>query len=353
MARIYQRKPGGIYWIDYFADGRRIRESTGSSNKKTAERCLQSRLGDVVQNKFNVASKRPSPPFREFSKEYLEWAKANKRSWDRDEIMIKNLMPTFGHLRLADTTPRLVETYKTKRATQVSKSTVNREVALLKRISNLAVEWNIIELNPIAKVKMFKEPPPQSFFLTQEEAERLVEVCRPPFRWIVITALHTGMRRNEILFLKWEHVDLVRRKIHVLVTKNGEPRIVDMDDTVFNMLNSIPRKSEYIFAQENGKPYADIKRPWSRAKERAGISCRFHDLRHTFASHLVMQGVDLLTVKELLGHKSLKMVERYAHLSDEHRRNAVQLLDNALTGAHGTKQAHGVISVDFKEASNQ
>jgi integrase len=352
MGTVYKRESSKFYWIVYRVDGKRYRETTGTTNKRLADQCLASREGDIAQGKFKLANQRLSPTFKDFSQEYLEWARANKRSWDRDEIMVRNLMDDFGHLKLASLKPKQVEKFKIRRSAEVEKSTTNREVSLLKRIVNLAVEWQLIESNPIAKVKKFKEPPPSEFFLTQAEAKRLVDACTEPFRWIVITALHTGMRRNEILFLKWEHVNLVRRSIHVVNTKNGEDRHIPMDDTVFELLNSLPKISEYVFAQKNGLPYSWIGRAWKRALTNAGLQCRFHDLRHTFASHLVQNGANQLQVQKLLGHKSFKMVQRYAHLGEQHLREAVSALNDSYKGEMDTVWTQSGAVVDFQKASN-
>ena len=338
--RLFKRKPDGVYWIDYFADGRRIRESTGTNNRKLAEQCLHSRLGDVVQGKFKLKDRSPSPYFREFSDKFLEWAKQNKRSWKRDWHSIQNLMPSFGHRRLSAIHPFHVESYKSSRKAEVKPATVNREVACLKRVLNLAVEWGVIGHNPISCVKLYKEPQTCVRFLTEEEAGRLVEACSEPFKWVVVTALHTGMRRNEILFLRWEHVNLREGFIAVTETKNDEIRYIPMNKTMTEMLNNIPRRGEFVFAQKNGRPYSWIGRAWRNAKANAGVECRFHDLRHTYASHLVMNGTDLPTIKELLGHKSLAMVERYSHLSPEHKRKAVETLDATFSGKDGTNMAH-------------
>ena len=341
MARLYKRKPEGVFWIDYRAEGRRIRESTGTINRRQAEKCLQSRLGEVVQGKFKLEDRSCAPTFREFCVKYMEWAKQNKRSWKRDWHSIQNLMPSFGYRRLSAIHPFHAESYKVLRNTQVKPATVNREVALLKHILNLAVEWGVIQRNPIRDVKLLREPRVYERFLSAEEAAKLIEACSKPLKWIVVAALHTGMRRNEILFLRWENVNLRDRFITVTETKNGEIRHLPLNRTMQEMLANLPQRSEYVFAQKNGKPYSWIGRAWGNAKAHAEIECRFHDLRHTYASYLVMNGVDLMTVKELLGHKSLAMVERYAHLSSDHKQRAIETLDGSFSGEDGTNVAHG------------
>jgi integrase len=199
-------------------------------------------------------------------------------------------------------------------------------------------------------------------FLTVEEAQALVSVCDEHLRPIVITALHTGMRRGEILSLTWDNVDLVNGFITLTETKNGEKREVPIDGTLRETFNRLPRR----FVEKDGKdgekvkelvpslfhdpdtlkPYGSVKRSFATAMKTAKITgCRFHDLRHTFASQLVMAGVDLTTVKELLGHKDIKMTLRYAHLAPAHKRNAINVLDTLLTPSPETSlQTHFTIT---------
>lgn len=329
MARVFKRTPDGVYWIDYFVGGRRIRETTGTTNLKLAENCLKSRLGDVVQGRFKLASIKVSPKLCQFAQEYLDWARNNKRSWQRDRFSLQNLLPFFGNHRISEIRPQEVELYKAKRLDVAKTATINREVACLKHVLNIAVEWQLITENPIGRVKLFKETAGAVRFLGREQIQRVIEVCQGTFRWIVITAIHTGMRRNEILSLEWSDVNLDTGIITLSRTKNGEVRYIPLNQTMQNLLATIPSRSKYVFAQENGKPYAWIGRAWRNAKAEAGIDCRFHDLRHTFASHLAMEGVDLRAIQELMGHKSLKMVQRYTHLSPGHLSRAIGRLDQA------------------------
>ncbi len=153
----------------------------------------------------------------------------------------------------------------------------------------------------------------------------LLDCCVEHLKPIVTVALHTGMRLSEILKLKWTQVDLKHGFILLDITKNGERREIPIDNTLTIMFNNMLKgfESKFVFAGKDGDPYKSVKRSFSTALKKSGIhDFRFHDLRHTFASHLVMAGVDLTSVKELLGHKSLAMTTRYAHLSPSHKRKA-------------------------------
>jgi integrase len=180
-------------------------------------------------------------------------------------------------------------------------------------------------------VKYFKENTTAWQYLKPEEAERLVDACPDYFRPIVITALNTGMRKNEILGLKWFDVDFQLEQITVREAKNGEPRYILMNRTLTEILGKvrIRCKTEYVFVKRDGSPYKDIRKPFEKALREARVGRRgFHDLRHTVASQLVMKGVDLMMVKELVGHKTIHMTMRYAHLSQDHKKMSVERLSS-------------------------
>ena len=206
----------------------------------------------------------------------------------------------------------------------------NRLLIHFKRVLVKAVDWEIISgdvLNRFKKVKLIKGEIKRLRYLSDEEAERLISNCEPYLKPIVITALNTGMRKSEILHLTWDRVDLNNRIILLDKTKNGERREIPINDTLFNALSCLIRniRTDYVFYNPDTlKPFYDIKKSWNNALRKSHIlDFHFHDLRHTFASWLVMGGVDLTTVKELLGHKDVKMTLRYAHLAAKHIKAAV------------------------------
>ena len=205
-----------------------------------------------------------------------------------------------------------------------------------------AEEWEMVSeetLKRVRKVKLLQEDSGRLRFLSKEECRELIDTCKQYKRLnhltpIVIIALNTGMRREELLSLEWgKHVDLKHGFILLDRTKNGERREIPINQTVREVLQGIVRRmdSPYVFIDSKGKRYLDMKNSFRTACDKAMIQdFRFHDLRHTFASHLVMAGVDIVTVSKLLGHKSLKMTMRYAHLAPEHKVNSVNVLDEIL-----------------------
>ena len=195
--------------------------------------------------------------------------------------------------------------------------------------------------NPAKPIKMLKENNRRVRFLTEEEIERLLSSCSGYLNDVVHVALNTGMRKGEILGLRWEHVDFNLGMIHVADRKNSESRDIPMNEILVETFEALegradPGQESVFFNPKTGKPYDDVKKSFRAALNEAGINdFRFHDLRHTFASHLVMNGCDLMTLKELLGHKDISMTMRYAHLSPDHKRLAVKKMENVLRGRKG------------------
>jgi len=325
---LYRRN--GKWWIDYRVEGRRKRECIGSS-KKLAETVLAKRMTQIAENKFLDIKKESNIRFSQFACEFLEiYSKPNKRSWDRDEGMIKNLNQFFADDYLHDICSLKVEKYKISRSQQVSSATINKEVKLLKSILNRAVEWKKLEANPIVQVKLLKEQHHRLRYLEREEIVKLLKNCSPHLRLIAILALNTGLRRGEIKNLRWQDVDLTNNQICLLEQKNGRKEYVPLNQSsqaVLAMIQKHPT-SPYVFCNSMGKTY-DWRTAFRNAMRRAGITeFRFHDLRHTFASHLAMSGVDLNTIREIMRHTDFKTTLRYAHLSKDHKTQAVNRLPN-------------------------
>jgi integrase len=328
--RTYQR--GSVWYIDYSFNGRRVRSKVGRS-KKMAELALKEIELKKVKRKYLGIAEPRQILFEDLAKQYLEYSKNSKssRTYVSDQSIIRKLAAQFWDRMIGDISMLDVEKYRNRRRKEVSTSTVNREIACLKHMLNKAVDWGYLADNPLRSMKLFKEPPGRVRYLTERELSRLLNYCPDKLRSIVIVALNTGMRKGEILNLKWQDIDLNHRLITIKQTKNNEIRTIPINDTLHAELRSMNREldSQYVFVNERtGKPYTDVKTSFKTARKRAGIDdFHFHDLRHTFASRLVMAGENIRTVQELLGHKDIKMTMRYSHLSTAHKQNAVRKLD--------------------------
>ncbi|MDP8261904.1 MAG: site-specific integrase [Candidatus Ancaeobacter aquaticus] len=323
------KKDDGWY-IDYYVRGKRRREKAGP-NKRVAKLALEKRKIEIAEGKFLDIKKNEKIKFEDFSETYLELhSRLNKKPMVvvRDVILIKNLSTHFAGKYLYNINPLMIERYKMERGKEVSPATVNRELACLKSIFNKAIEWERAEDNPVRKVKFLKENNQRLRYLEEDEIGRLLDNCDDALRNIVIVALHTGMRRGEILGLQWRDIDLNKGIIYLLETKNNEKREVHMDDLVMKTLSSMQRdpESPYVFCDKDGKPNINLRRNFETALKNSGINeFRFHDLRHTYASYLVMFGIDIRTVQVLMGHKTIEMTLRYSHLSPDHKRRAVDV----------------------------
>ena len=222
-----------------------------------------------------------------------------------------------------------IEQYKTDRLMSVAPATVNRELATMKTMFSKAVAWGKLHQNLPKSVKFLNEPAGRLRFLEREEIIKVLTSCNKKLRPILVLALNTGMRRGEILGLKWADVDFKRGIITLLDTKNGEKREVYMNEQVKTALIRTLKhpESPYIFCNKDGKPFYDIRKSFFTVLKKSGIKdFHFHDLRHTFASQLVMSGIDINTVRELLGHRDIRMTLRYSHLSPSYKKHAVDLL---------------------------
>ena len=229
-------------------------------------------------------------------------------------------------------TPVEIERVKVERLTQVKPSTVNREVGFLKHVFNVAIRDDKTDHNPVSKVRMLKEPSGRVRYLSDAEEMRLMSVLTTESECERIRFLvQTGLRKSEFANLRWKDLDMKAGVITIPRSKNGETRHVPMTSVVRSILGRMPRPidpSVLVFPSTEGTPHTHwAEKAFPEAIRAAHIGdFRFHDLRHTFASRLAMEGVDLLTIKELGGWKTLSMVQRYAHLSPSHRNHAIERL---------------------------
>ena len=330
---IYQKN--GSFWIDYpLPDGKRVRKKIGT-NKKLAEIILKKRKVEIAENRHLNVRKDNKIKFEDFAKTFLDvYSRPNKRSWMTDYYNLKMLKTFFGGRYLYQIKPKDIEEFKAKRSGEVSPATCNRELAILKTLLTKAVEWDKLEVSPAKGIKFFRENNARLVYLEKEEIKRFLEACSDRFRPIAIVAIYTGMRRGEILNLKWQDIDLRQNVIHLLQTKNGQKREVYLNSTLRKALIGTPKHpdSPYVFYKRNGQPLKDIRKPFFTALNKAGIMKKltFHSLRHTFGSQLAMSGIGLRTIQELMGHKDIRMTLRYSHLSADHKRRAVEVFDSKM-----------------------
>jgi len=352
MGHIYQR--GNNWYIDLRFKGQRIREMIGPS-RKDAEKVIAKKKTEIIENKYLDIRKDLDPiKFHDFAKEYLQWAKTNKKASTclRDISIMRLFDKEFEGKNIQDITTWQIEKWKSKRGDKFKPNSVNRELALLKHIFSKAIEWKRIKENSVKSVKCLKGATKRVRYLMPDEIQILLSNCNDLLRGLlkplVTVALHTGARKGELQNLQWPQVDFELGIISLLDTKNGERRDIPINETVKITLKAMDRSNEFVFPNRNGKRIDDaqVQIAFTEAVKRSGIEdFHFQDLRHTFASNLVMQGAELNDVRELLGHKKMDMTLRYAHLSPKHKRKVVNILDRVLSWSQNPPQVEKVIGL--------
>jgi integrase len=328
---VYKKK--GIFWVDYRnARGRRKRKKIGRSQKRAEQYnrlCLVERDNEKL---FGVGRSAPEDIlFEEAVVKYMDWARVNKISWRRDEQSLAHWLEVARGKRLSSLSKPDVESYKAARKDVVAPRTVNEEVACLKRLYYRMMDWGFAAGNPTRGVKALREPPGRIKTLSLDEEKRLLEACPAHLGPVVSCALHTGMRMGEILRLEWRDVDLGRNVVIVRDSKNGQSREIALTRIFGAVLRGLPRRHEKVFLTPGGEPDRSgkgILESFKRAAGKVGIvEMTFHDLRHVHATNLRSAGADLADIKENLGHKTLVMTNRYAHVTNKRRQDVIRLLD--------------------------
>lgn len=251
----------------------------------------------------------------------------------------------LGHCLLSDLSPSLIANKRdlllqglTFRGKQRSPSTVVRYLAALSHALTIACkEWEWLEESPIRKVTKPREPRGRVRFLNDEERHALLKACHEssnPFLYpVVVIALSTGMRQGEIMNIRWEDIDLFKSRLILQNTKNGEKRTIPLRGLAFDLIKELAAQKHLdiglVFpSKQNLNKPMDLRFPWEQALKKAKIhNFRFHDCRHSCASYLLMNGASLAELSEVLGHKTLSMVKRYAHLSEQHSAQIIEKMN--------------------------
>lgn len=344
-------KRGDTWWMSFMFEGRQVRRSTGTGDRRLAEAILGKIKCQIVEGRFLEKPKEEKRTFFELMDRFSTEHAVKRLSYPRLLIHVRHLRLFFGDSPLDQVTPKRIVAYKNKRyGDGVKPATINRELATLKKAFNLARrEWEWCSDNPVTRVSMEKEDNARDRWLTRHEEGRLLSTAGEWLRDIVIFAVNTGLRMGEILALTWGPVDFSRRTLTVLRSKNGERRTIPLNRTVLELLGkrmkARPFSTELVFWSETGTQLdgPNLRRAFRLIVKKSGLDdFHFHDLRHTFATRMVQAGVDLYKVQRLLGHKSPQMTQRYAHHYPESLRDGVDALE--VTGRVSTNLAQSVDS---------
>lgn len=331
-------KQGRSWILDFRHKGTRYKITLGPlPNRSAAREVATKRRGEIIAQGHGIAT-RPAPRLTlEKAKDLLvDWAKGERRTKRAKgyEIHLKPVLKYFKGKRLDDISPFALEGYKKARVAAGAPVGVNRELTVLSTLYKMMIKWNKADSNPVQDVKHIKEPEGRTRWLTVEELGRLLAACNLCLRRIVITAIHTGLRRQNLFDLKVADLDFKRRVLTAQQTKSGKKHTIPMNTILVETLKpSVVGKAPDapVFENRYGQPYKSIRTAFATACRKAGITnLHFHDLRHTNASHLIMAGVDLKTVSELLDHADIRSTQRYCHLAQQHKRQAVERLDETM-----------------------
>lgn len=326
---LYRR--GKFFWFSIAYQGNRIQESLKTDNRKLAEKLYAKVLTDIIEGRYFESAKAKKTKFEEMTDKYLK-----EYEHSRDRRTVKTLMTFFSGYLVSQIKTNVIAEYRNLRLKSVKPATVYQELALLRRMFNVAIrEWEWIKDNPVSRLSFsVGNRNARDRWLTIDEEKLLLEKATNPIwlRSLLMVALHTGMRRGEILDLRWQNVDLLKRLIRVVKSKNGEKRSIPMSNTLCTLFKSMNIRdiSGKVFPISG----SSLRQAFDKVVGKAKLEdFRFHDLRHTFATRLVQNGVDLYKVKELLGHKTITMTMRYSHHYPESLRSSVEVLDNCYISA--------------------
>jgi len=337
---------GDNWWIS-FRDhtGRRVRQAANTTNKAEALVILAAQVTKVREGKFFDKSQEGKVCFKDLLDQVREYERNRERTSYQDfyKSYFNQLEVFFGDRYLDEITPRLVEEYQFNRAKETSKATANRSLAVLRKIFNLGMRWDMVKSNPVCKIDFFRVPRGRMRFLSHEEQDALLKVCKGPLKDVVTVALKTGMRRGELLGLRKKDIDFSGNFIYLEKTKSGAHRQIPMIPEVRAIITRLAIGCEdegLLFKNRAGDPYSDLRTAFNTALSKAGIKeFHFHDLRHTFASDMVMSGVNIFTVSKLLGHSSVQTTMIYAHLSPDYNKAEMERYDNFMHRQGDTKEA--------------
>jgi integrase len=322
--RLYRRERSPYWYVSYQGtEGSVRRYSLGIRDEKTARLKANEIERQLALGVDPVKEAAKRTPLSDFFERYLEYAKnANTESNYKNKVnRIKAFLRLFGDVPLETVTTEQLEKYRNARRRTVSAGTVNRDFAVIRHALNVAVQWGYLEKSPADGVKNYRPQPGRVRFLTDKEYESLLSACDDGLRDVIITAVNTGLRNGELFALDVKDINFGRKLLTVRKGKTQEARVIPLNgDAVKALRSAIGKRGQGpIFDSTNFRKRFE--------KVKTGIDdFTFHDLRHTFASWLVMNGVDLATVSKLMGHKTIQMTMRYAHLAPDYLADSVHTI---------------------------
>lgn len=284
---------------------------------------------DLLQGKYGLLDNTKDVTLSTLIKEYKEYSETNYVNSTNFFYVLDIFYKTTGNKTLKQITPNDIEKYKKIRSKTVANSSINRELNCISKMFSLAVENKYIQINPCLGVKRLRIDHKPDRFLSVEEEEKLLACANPTLRLIILVAIYTGMRQGEILNLKWKDLNFKDKYIKILKTKNNKVRKIPLAKTLEEEFLKLPKVCDYVFFNPLTRTkYVNIQKVFSQTVKRAKIeNITFHQLRHSAATRMVEKGIDLVVVKEILGHADLSTTQKYSHPVPKRIKDAINELE--------------------------
>ncbi len=349
-----------IYYIDYYDEnGKRKRESTGSSSHAFANELLIKRKDEAAQRKKLPERYIPKIKFSDFvDTEYLPVHAKGLKNESNIKGICKKLKNYFGDKYLHEIKSQMVEIYKKERMDKAQDNTINNELNTLSGIFTKAIEWGKALINPVHRIKRFRikertrilERLEQQALIESAEKESKASHLRP----MIILSLNTGLRKEELLSLKWTDIDFENEVILVRAenAKYNKSRHIDLNRHALDVIRSLPQRRDFVFCDIKGQRFNNFRRSFQSAAKRAGLTdVVIHDLRRTFGSNCVMDGVSLVTVQVWMGHASINTtIKHYGHLVKSFRKEEIKKIEGRMDTCMDTykKQVDAIVRNPLK-----
>ena len=336
--RIFTR--GKTYWCEFEVDKKRYQYSCKTQDKDIAEEVASAIHADTIRNRFNIPSKNKADRiFGEVWQEYLKTLNNAKGTLANKIFAAKHFLPIFQNKDITSLTVTDIERYSLKRKLEtlnapknaekreqeINYRWINLEITTLRHFFNFCIKRNYIDKNPCTGIKKLNELS-RLKTLSDSDIQKLISGSTNKLTRDLITFLiYTGCRKGEALNLKWDDVDLQNNVIAIKGTKTKYDRYIPISKPLKELLKAVEKNQDclYVF-NDNGRKLGDFKRSFHTACRNAGLKdLRIHDLRHVFASKMVMNGTSLYITGELLGHRTTQMTKRYSHLAPDTLKKAV------------------------------
>jgi integrase len=326
---------GNTWWAYVMIDGVRHHKSTGTSNRRKAETILRQFHDELNDARQRLPQLKPEMTFGELAALFIGSGMGKPHSLDR----LKHLLPFFADMLLVNINTSAIRKYRQKRngGRTLTAATVNRDLSVLRRVLYWGVEEGYLASNPLGRLRMERERRTKRPVLSVREEYLLLAAAPPHLQRIILCALHTGMRRGEILSQRWEDVDFDNRILHVSHSKTpeGEAREIPLTNCLYELLHAIRQYRGPVFTYQ-GDPIRIIKTTWTSSLRRSGIRhMRFHDLRHTANTRMMLAGVLQEVRREIIGHSSQRsrdVNDRYTQIELPEKREAIRKLEAWLKG---------------------